>query len=327
MPLLSAFTPLGMLRLSGAPSHAENIYRSLLAGYSKAFDVAEGSRKESQSYATAMALARVKYAAEHAAGQSLPDRIDVMLPVQERAYGLVPGPRDTLPQRRAAYASRRRVPKAPSRAMIESTLRERLGDALIAVVPTPIADAVLYPSFIGDPPTLLRSAGVTRKLVRLLDPVTVNADYSDPIRYESILESGVVDGSELLLVGDSLVVEPETLGITEPVTVTEVGVADDGLPTFVAFFESPHSIGALASQQNYPAWASTKRHTTIVLSVAAAVDATSRRKVDEFMSRAMRASSTWSIVGGFPPPLDTETGSFEIGVSPIGAQTIGSLAY
>jgi hypothetical protein len=321
MPLLSAFTPLGMLRLSGAPSHAETIYNSMKASLSKEFSFDEGSRANAWTYANAMMFGRIKYAAEHAGGQGVPAKIDVMLPAVERAYGLVPGPRDTVIDRRAAYASRRRIPKAPSRYLVETTLRGLLGDAFLALVPTSVDDALLFPETLGDAPMLLLPAAVQRKVVRLLDPI-FDYEMDEPIRYESILPIGE-DGTGLLEVGDAIVIEPETEGNAEVVEVAEVSVID-GAPAFNAsMFEMAHSAGCVATQQPFPSWVSTKRHTYVVLTPEGAADATSRRKVDEFMTRAMRASSTWSIVGG----VGGDTGEFSIGVSGIGTQTLGEVTY
>lgn len=317
MPALSAFAPIGMMSLSGAPSHAENLHRSMIASYSTEFDVTEGSHMDTTCFADAMAMARARYAIEHAAAQATPDAIDVLLPPLEEAYGLIPGPYDTILDRRAAYRTRRRIPKPPSRILVETALQELLGDDFLALVATPIADAVLHPTMFADPPMLLLSTGVTRKVVRFLDPQYIYAGNSDPIRYEVVLESG-----GLLELGDNLIVESETLGLAETTSVLEIGEID-GVPYFVGFFEKAHSEGVIAAQQPWPAWASTKRHSLVVLTPSASSDATARRKVNDYMNRTMRATSTWSIVSG----AAGVTGVHTIGTSSIGAQSLGSVGY
>lgn len=328
MSHLSAFAPLGMLHLSGAPTHAENIYRSMRTSLVGAFSFEEGALADAWSYATAMMHGRIKYAAAHAGGQALPATIDIMLPPVERACGLVPGPHDTIAERRAAYATRRRIPKAPSKYLVNTTLRELLGDAFITTAPTSIDDAVIFPDGFGDAPMLLLPATTQRKVVRVLDPMFEALAGEGTFRYESVLPVGD-DGTGLLEVGDSLIVEPDVEGNAELVFVSAVGVDADGARTFSCVYEVAHSEGCIAAQQPFPAQVSTKRHTVVVLTPAAAADAASRRKVDEFMSRAMRASSTWSIVGGTAGDGVSlgGTGTFVIGESGIGIQSMDEYEY
>jgi len=318
---LSAFTPLGMWGCSGATSYAERIYKSAVTSLKKAYDTSPGTRADAWCFANAMMLARTKYAAEHAAGQALPATIDVLLPPIERAYGIVPGPADNVIDRRVAYAVRRQVPKAPSRFMVETNLRMLLGADFLATIPTAVANVVLFPTMIADPPMLMRLPSIARKVLKLLEPVF--PDTSGPVRYQSLLDTGD-EASGLLAVGESFVLEPETLGIAEIVTVTGIGTDADGVPTFTAvYFETAHSEGAIGAVQPYAAQASSKRHTLVVLSQAAAANASAVRKVNEFMARCMRATATWSIVGG----VAGATGVFTIESSPLGAQTIGTVSY
>ena len=58
MPRLSAFTPLGIFRLSAKPSEAQNIYNALVGSLGGNYNVEHGSRMDGFCYALALALAR-----------------------------------------------------------------------------------------------------------------------------------------------------------------------------------------------------------------------------------------------------------------------------
>ena len=109
MPLLSAFTPLGVLRLQGSPSEAQNIYNALIASLGKPgenYSVVKGSRQDAWCYATAIAFAVAHLTLIHAGLQISPLCVFEYLADRENEWQIVPGPNDTILQRRAVLASR-----------------------------------------------------------------------------------------------------------------------------------------------------------------------------------------------------------------------------
>lgn len=321
----SAFSPLGMLRLSGRESHAQRIYTSIVAGLASQFDTSPGSRYEAFAYAEAMRLARIQYAAEHAAAQAHPGDADVMLPVLERDRGIAPGPVASVNSRRAELATRFRTARVPTRYEVETALSEMLGDDFLAFVPTPIGSAALFPTSIETSPCNLVSASNVRRYIRLLGPVSLLAG-NVTVAYEPINTTGRSDDADEVEVGETLVVEPEILGITERVTVlaaTSETVGGVTTRTLTAFFTKAHSTNCSATTMNFPCQRSTKRHSLVVLTPAAAVDPVLRRQVHSYLHRTMRGSSTWHIVQG----AAGTTGTFTIGSSIIGAETISPATY
>lgn len=326
MPLLSAFTPLGMLRLSGRASHGERIYRSIISGLSSQFDVTEGSRYEAWAFAEAMKLARVKYAAERAAGQALPSSASTLLAKHEADHGLVPAWNETTPSRRAAIAVRWRAPVQPTRLEVETALSDLLGNDFLALVTTSSADASTWPTGFTVSPSNLVSYRTARRLLRFLTPVSFIHPLYSTVAYEVARETGRSDVSDQIAVGDRLVVEAEVPGLTERVTVTAVSSETvDSVTTLylTARFLHPHNAGCFATTGNYPAQTTTKRRSLIVLTPTAANDRESRRKVNDYMNRVARATSTWDIVQG----SGGTTGTFTVGTSPIGAETIEPVSY
>lgn len=327
MPLLSAFTPVGMLRLSGRTSHGERIYRSIVAGLRDQFDVTEGSRYEALAFAEAMKLARIKYAAERAANQAFPDTASVLLARHEADRGLVPAWNETTQARRTALAIRWRRPKQPTRLEVEGALTDLLGDDFLALVTTAAADTQVFPTGIAVSPSNLVPYGTTRRLLRFLGPVSFLYPTLSTVEYELVGSTGRADASDAISADERLVVEAEVPGITERVTIEDVSSEelDDGsVRRFLsARFNRPHHAGCLASTGNFPAQWSSKRHSLVVVTPAAAVDREKRRRVNEYLNRVARATSTWSIVQG----NEGSTGSFRIGESPIAAQTLGDVSY
>jgi hypothetical protein len=136
MPLLSAFTPCGHLKLSGNPSRAESLYKSLVAALSPSFDMTQGTRQEAWAYAMAMTMARAQNALERAGNQSRPLLACDLIPLLEQAYLVVPSPGETLPQRQATLAAIDAISSGGRFPDIVSGLRSLLGSVFLALVPT-----------------------------------------------------------------------------------------------------------------------------------------------------------------------------------------------
>lgn len=316
--LFSEFAPLGLFELSNEEPIAERIYRSLVAAHGDQFDMTPGeSRQEAWCYATAMSKARVHKALEMAGAQAFANEVDLLIDTREAEFKIVP-PFDATPsERRDVIKARRRRPKTWTKARIEERLRELLGDDLIAYRPTPLAEVARWPAALGDQPQNLQRPTVTRKLVRLTVPITflgaplagITYDTVDGPREPGSAPAGLVDG-DVLVVGSGL-------GLAETVVVSDCFPGN-----FTATFTKPHPSGVLCTTAPFPKWISTKRHNLVVVTEAAAVDLEKRRMVDEEMRRMVRAPSTWDIVQS-ADGLTTKT--FRVGVSPIGAQTIGDI--
>ena len=313
MPLLSAFTPLGQLTLSSKPSHGERFYEMLTASLGGSttptggsYDLSQGTRAEATCYAQAMRMAHVRYLLEHAGKQIDPDCLDEMLADREHEYGIVPGPNDTPAKRRAAVKARKLLSRGARREAVEDALRTLLGAAFVAYRTTRPAEILNWPTSLGDQPQNLQLPTVPRKLVRITDPISIELGHPQAVDYTPVDPS-----TATLLVGDTVVVEPEILGITETVLVSAVSAG-----SFTATFNKPHSGGCLATTQPYPLWTGTQRASLILVSALLAIDPETRRKVDELMQRIARGVSTWCVVqdlgGG-------TAGPFILDVSPMDA--------
>lgn len=315
---LSAFSPLGALKLSGREAPAKAMYLARIRAMVDAYDTSEGSRQDCTAFAQAMIEAGANEYIKRAGEQRVPSKTWDMLPTRETEYGLVPYPHDTVAERRAAYLAWRRLPAGSNYPNVRQALADLLGADFVALRTTKAAELVVYPSTCGvspmnlQAPTVPRKIAVTGAAVSLLGSVGIHYTMADQVadpfgRYVSDL-----------LVDDVLVIDPGKLGIEERVTVTAVV---DGV--FTATYTKPHDVGALCITQPYPMWTSNQRHATIVVSAAASVDPEKRRKVDDLMSRYARVVSTWQIVEG---TSTTTAGPFKVGEGLIGITPIVALS-
>lgn len=315
--LLSEFTPIELFELSDEEPIAERIYYTMVAAHGGQFDMTPGeSYVEGKCFATALSKARMIKLLERAGYQAYAATVDDKLVQRESEFRITPPFDATLPERQAVITKLRRRPKTWSKARITAELQDLLGDALIAYIPTPLADAVRWPASLGAQPQNLQRPSSPRKLIRITQPISAGLGATQPVTYEVVDTPAAPTSGEQsdLVVGDTLAVEPEVLGITETVTVELVGPG-----FFYATFDNPHTEGCLATTACFPQWISTKRHNLVVVTPAAAVDPETRRAIDDAMRRMVRASSTWDIVQS-ADGLHTE--DFIIGESPIGAKTL-----
>jgi len=332
MPKLSRFSPCGMLTLSSQPSHAEQIYKALVASQGDAYRDGKGQlnpRQEARLYAQAMGLARARYALLAAGNQQFARHAWDLLPVQEREHGLIPRPGETLGERRGALAARMLLPAGASQTNVENALRELLGDDFVAYRPTPASEAALYPANLGDQPMLLQPPEVARKLCRLEQVIATGLGAPQEVAYSDVLDpKPTATGAEVLAVGDRVLVEPENDALAEVVTVEAARVVifseiDDYQIRFTATFTKPHQAGAVLTTAPYPYWTSTKRHSLVVLTASAAADPETRRKVNELMSRLARGVSTWDIAAESAPGV---AGPFRVGEGRLGITPMGTVA-
>ncbi len=314
MPILSCFTPCGMLETSAEDPLAMRIYHSLAASLGPEglnYDLTPGTRQEATVYAQAMAMAEAELLLQHAGLQMVPGYVDEMMADREREYGIVPGPNDNLITRNAVFAARKLLPRGARREAIEDALATILGNNYVGYRTTKPAERVTWPTALGDQPQNLQAAAVSRKLVRLSWGISTNLGMNQLAKYHPI---SPFDAN--LLVDDEVVIEPEILGRAEVVTVTlapETGF-------FRAVFNNAHEPGCLATTAPFPMWTSNQREALIVVKSVVAIDPETRRKVNEQMERAARTVSTWCVV----EETDANTaGPFLIGESPLGACPLG----
>lgn len=306
MPLFSCFTPFGAgFCFSGAPSHGETIYRSMISNLGASLEslsTEEGSRMRAFCYANAMHFARVRYTLEHAGYQLDPLKVTEMLFLREAEYGMVPGPYDSIDDRRAALAAKLLLPKGGWLNNIRTVLDTLLGDDFVQYIPTPFTDAVVSPPQCGDQPMNFLPDGRLPKLVRLLDPITMGLGSPQWVRYDVVELPTIPDQenpalpTQTLLVGETLVVDPGHNVANERIQVFGLRELVPGTKELWTILNQPHAANALASNFNYPYWLSTKRYNLCVLASGAAADPEIRRKVHNMLNILTRGVSTWAIV-------------------------------
>lgn len=319
MPLLSAFTPCGVLRLQSAPSEAQKIYDALVASLGEPgenYAVTPGSREDGWCYAMARCLAVVRLALIHAGKQIEADCVTEYIGDREAEWQIVPGPTDTLLQRRATLKARKLLPRGARREAVLDALQTLLGSAFVWYRTTKPNEIVTWPLNGGDQPMNLQLPALERKRLSITQPITVGLGAPQAVTYQ------MADaGQPALLAGDVLLVQPENLARAERVTVASVSALGG---TFTATFHGVHDTGSLATTAPMPIWVSSQRLDLIVLTAAAALDLETRRKANDLLQRLLRGVSTWALVGETSPGM---TGPFILGVSPIGPTTLGTVTF
>lgn len=335
MPLLSAFTPCGMLAMSSKPSHAERFYDAMVATMTgrdgaAAQSVAAGSRMDGFIYAAAMAMARARYALEHAGHEIQPTHVTENIAKREDEYDVPPADGDNLATRRAVLTSRRLLPLGCAQTNVENALSELLGDDFLAYLPTELGDEVNSPATIGTAPMNLQREEIPNVTLRLVDEVsvlgsrTVRFDALDPAT-ATTFESDSTVTTLRVRVGDKIVVSANAPDMAEVVTVAGTGITVGAVDyrSFTATFTKPHAADAVMVVGDWPYWHSTKRQALVVLDETAAQNGEKRRKVHELMARMAREVSRWQIAGasvGVAGPFKVGVG--KLGVTPIGTVTL-----
>lgn len=291
-----AHAPFGLLAFSGKPSPAKLIYDDMIRGLGGVDgDLApvKGTYLEAKCFATSIRSALARKHLIKARDQAFPDSIDTLIANREYEYGAAPPANANIVARREELARRMEPPVAATQANITTELTELLGDDFIQFRTTPQAEAVVNPATVGAAPANLQRPEVPRKIVALGGAVSF-VGVAVTVAYEMIATPTAGDSvAELgLVAGDVLVFEPGK-SVADRVTVTSVG---DGV--FTATFSKAHDADARGYTSPLPSQCSTKRHSLVVLTDAAAADPEKRRIVDDHLARRLRATSTWSITGG-----------------------------
>ena len=327
MPKLSAFTPLGVLRLQSIPSEARKIYNALAASLGKPgenYSIKTGTREDAWCYANAIAFAVAHLTLIHAGLQIKPDSVYEYLADREDEWGIVPPPNASIIERRGALAAAEILPRGARRESVTAALAALLVGDFVFYRTTKPSEIALWPNALGNQPMNLQLPTVPNKLYRLAQPVSFGLGSPQLVRYEFVPNA---TSQPALLAGDKLVVDAGNLGRAETVTVTEVGTGF-AAGYFQATFGKPHDPRTVLSTAPWPAWASTQRSDLVVTSASAAVSPTKRLQIGNLLEKILRGVSTWQIAqvtsGG---PSGGTAGPFFVGESPLGATTLGLVSF
>lgn len=320
---LSAFTPIGLLRLAGGRPLAAKMYRAMVANFGGQFDTSKGTTIDAWCFANARGQARAQMLRRAASLQNIPQRASFLLPVREKEYGIIPGANATLQDRRREFAARKLAAMGSARHQIETALAALLGADFVAYRPTSVADTLQW-SQLDSLDVNYQRPEVARKLVRIKTSLSMPGALAQIATYALEAIPVVPGQSNLLLPGDVLMVEPGRLGRAERVVVADVDNTNSSNLIFSAVFTKSHDANSLATTSPFPGYSTTKRHSLIVVKQAAAGDPEKRRWINELMRRMLRSTSTWDIVEQ-DPAMGTQTKLFQIGEPSIGRRTTATV--
>lgn len=309
MPLLSAFTPFGLLEFSSEPSIAERIHESMWAnlnGGRENFARDDGGHMGGKIYADAMGLAWAMQAARRTQASIDPAQAHDLLPALEAAYGLVVSETATLSERRTALALAERAGQLGNAANISQALADLLGADFVQYRNSTYAESSVFPSNPAVGPGLFGASSMARVLGKTTTGLSVDLDGTALTVGYTNIDGQVVADADRVQTGMRLVVEADRPDLAERVLVQAASTS--GVATFTAAFTKPHPEGAVIVAMPWPYWFSTKRHSLIQVTATAAADPEIRRKVHSLMRRMARGVSTWAICGNAGPfTLDSAT--------------------
>lgn len=225
MPRTSAFTPCGVLRLSGKPSPGKLFYTQLKQLYSTSqdagqppFDFTVGTHLEASIYARARALARLLMLQNRAGDQANPLKAYEQIPLLEQDNYVVPGPNDTYVTRQKAIAAAVALP-APNRlGDVRQGLANLLGANFIDYLPAPGGHQTNPAPVIGASTGTGHFADVRQpiKFLQLVDPVLTTGSTSY-CAYQN-LDTTITPST--LVPGELVTVQGENSQLIEVVQVT-----------------------------------------------------------------------------------------------------------
>ncbi len=313
MPSFSVFTSFGLLSFSGAPSDAETIYQSMLAGKVRAYSMAEKTHQEGKTYAQAMAIARAKATLKRGQNQNFdPYNTIELLPEKEKDWGLIPPADASIYDRQHALAERMLQTRGAVREAMESNLKKIFGESFIELRTMEPSD-VVYDNTFGN----FADPSIAFKLVRILTPVGYLGSGPSWAATENELTYENADPTQAKITlqkGDKLVVQPDSYSLRE---IVEVISATD--TTFRALFTKPHDADCLATTQNWVGWTSTQCSYYVIVTPEAAMDAELVREANEYLTRAAKGVFQWFIVY----PENDQVGPFTLNVSKLGGVSVG----
>lgn len=333
MPKLSIFTPVGLLRMSADPSQAKVIFNTKVAalGANRArpayATAAPGTRLEAKFYAESIREGVIRLLLRRGGNADLPTKIHPeLVPIREADYGLTPAAGDTMALRKGHLQAAYRLPSGGDRNSIENALKALLGSGFVYYRTLHAGERVTYPAAISDSPINLQLPGVKRVIVRIdaANGISLPGPSAQHVFYAPFIPTTISGGIPLLQVNDVLVVEPEISARTERVTVVDVGTDPMNGPWFSAVFSNAHEPGAYATTHPFPFWVTNQRFSLVIVTAAVAADQNQVRRIHLVMQTLARGVSTWAIAAA---TSSSTTGPFQIGISPLGTTTIGSVTF
>lgn len=322
IPLFSIFTPFGALAFSSKPSRVQAIYDAMIANLNERpnenFDISPGTNIEAMVYARARTQAMARYTLDRAFNNAQPGRATETLPIHEKEFEVVPGPHDSLADRRRVVAARALLPGGAGYINVTNALTTLLGTGFINFRLTPESERINFPTVGGTSPGNFVVPLATIKQITITGVISVGLGSPQFVLYQPWNPAEPVS----LLNGDSIVVDPKIYGITERVTIGLV------TPTsFSATFNKAHDAGTFATTAPYPFWRSSRRHSLVIVTRATAENNDKRRQINELLSRLLKATDSWDIVpdldGSHTAPIKTDDAV--LGRVHYGA--VGSLTY
>lgn len=324
MPLLSAFTPCGLLELSGETSDAENIYTTLKTQLGTVFDLSPGTYEEAKIYAVAMQIAWARAIIKRVPREMHPLTCYDMLTTLEKDWACTPSARDTLYLRQLRIAARKLLMRGSREEAIVTDLLSAIGSDFIKLNAMPSGSAANFPTTPSTVGTFPNPA-IAPKFYKLLDAVST-LTVRPSIRLQCINESAYP------LVGEKLTIQPECDSVAESITVAIVTPIVTSPPTTPAtcsivattLYAHAHSPGAWALTA-CPRWLSNRMQLQVVVSVAASTNAEKRRKINDTMARHCRTTERWKICA---VSSSTTIGPLVVGVGHniVGATALGATA-
>jgi hypothetical protein len=328
MPLLSNFTPCGLLMFSGDPPVAEQIYNQSVEALGGQYRLDEGDHMEGKTYAASLGVARAVWAMRVAAAQDDPEYADAGLPTLEWLYKLTPGPHDTIDERRAAVAQRQRRSVGSNEVAVVAALTALLGDAFVNFRTLRPDEVTRYPADPGAGPGVFSDPNFALRGYRMIDSVAllgapVTFRYAQASLYGKGYAAGG-DNATRLEAGMPVSIELGSNWRHEKVTITAVSEGSD-YPRATAVFAKAHPAGGTVLTGPTPYWASTQRHVLVVLKYAAANDPLIRAQVNDEMRRLLNGTTTWGVVAQDPDAPDyilQATTSTPLGLAVAGHVTV-----
>ncbi|HEY1956685.1 MAG TPA: hypothetical protein VGH28_13790 [Polyangiaceae bacterium] len=320
MPVLSAFTPIGLLELSASDSDAKNIYATIKAQMAPAFKVDDTTYEGCEVYAIAMAIARARKMLERVPREMHPLTCFDLLTTNEKDWACVPTASDTLYQRQLRIAARKLLMRGSREEAIVTDLIAAIGSDFLKINALPAGDAVNFPATATDVGTF-PNPNLAPKFYQTTTSVPVTG-----ITYPLVLAA--VNASDAPLVGEKITIEPDVVGNAEAVTVTAVspGTAAGGPSPYTVFatFTKAHSVGAWVGTA-MPLWLSNRYQLQVVITDAASKSAVKRSAANAVLARHCRTCERWKLVAASSA---SQVGPFVFGAGHniFGATALGSSA-
>lgn len=301
MPRLSAFTPLGHLRLAGARSDGETFYTSLREGQGGNAVLARDGWQDARLYAEAMTLARAKRCTESAFEQSLPSHVTELLEEREREYGLPVSLALSDNARRARLTDLYRLPVAPTLANLTAKMTEIWGADLVGVTAPTLAAQGSNGETWGDL--------ATPKLVRVAETATAGS----PATIVVTVAMGPAPEP-----GDKFTFAASPAAVFAGAVSAVVANPEGTYTLTVASLSNPLPAGALGRTGTYSGARISKGIVRVQINAVALLDGTRRGRTESYLLRTLRGSHTWELV-----PSDVAV--FTVGSGRVGVDRIGAL--